>query len=189
MAIGINEIESGIGLIIDGSIYQVLDYNHVKPGKGSAFVRVRIKNLKTDNVLERTYRSSETLQDVFLEERKMQYQYSAGDNFYFMDQTNYEEVIFPRSELGNAPDFLLDNLEVSGIFVQDKILKVVLPNFIIAQVMEAEPGIRGDSTRAGNKPAKIQTGAIIQVPLFINPGDWVKLDTRVGGQYIERVQK
>jgi len=189
MAIGINEIESGIGLVIDGVTYKVIEYHHVKPGKGSAFVRVKIQNLKTDAVLERTFRSAETLEDVFLEERHLEFLYSAGDDFHFMDHTTYEETIVPRSELGNSPDFLLDNLDCSGIYIKDKLVKVLLPNFIVAEIIEAEPGIRGDSTRAGNKPAKIQTGATIQVPLFINPGDWVKLDTRVGGQYIERVQK
>lgn len=189
MSIGINEIESGIGLIIDGTVFKVLEYHHVKPGKGSAFVRVKIQNLKTDAVLERTYRSSETLDDVYLEERHLQYLYKSGEKFHFMDHSTYEEVAVDRSDISGSPDFLLDNLDCSGIFIKDKLAKVVLPNFIIAQVMESEPGIRGDSTKSGGKPATIATGATIQVPLFINPGDWVKLDTRAGGQYIERVQK
>lgn len=189
MAIGINEIETGIGLIIDGVTYKVIEYHHVKPGKGSAFVRVKIQNLKTDAVLERTFRSAETLEDVFLEERHLEYLYNTGDKFHFMDHSTYEEIAVNRSDLGQSPDFLLDNLSCSGIFIKDQLVKVVLPNFIVAEIVEAEPGIKGDSSRAGNKPAKIATGATIQVPLFINVGDCVKLDTRVGGQYIERVQK
>ena len=188
MAIGINEITSGIGLIIDGNVYLVLDYNHVKPGKGSAFVRVRIKNIKTDAVMERTFRSSETLDAVELEERRLQFLYSSGDSFHFMDHTSYEEVVVPKESLGSMDQFLLENLEVTGLAQGDKILKINLPNFIVAQITQTEQGIKGDSTRAGNKPARIETGATILVPLFINANEWIKIDTRTG-QYVERVNK
>lgn len=188
MTISINEIESGIGLVINGQIFMVQEYQHVKPGKGSAFVRVKLKSLTTDSVLERTFRSSEKLEDVFIEERELEFLYASGDDLHFMDHTTYEEVTVPRSLLGNGDRFLLENLTVTGLTHDNKIIKVILPNFIVTKVTESEQGIRGDSTRSGNKPAKIETGASIGVPLFINVGDWIKIDTRTG-QYVERVQR
>lgn len=188
MVIGINEISSGIGLLIDNIVFLVVDYSHVKPGKGSAFVRVRLKNIKTDAVIERTFRSSERLDAIELEERRLQYLYRSGDSFHFMDHTSYEEVIVPKESLGDMDRFLLENLEVTGLAQGDKILKVILPNFIIAQVVSTEQGIKGDSTRSGNKPARIETGTNIPVPLFININEWIKIDTRTG-EYVERVNK
>lgn len=188
MAISINELEAGLGLIINGDIWVVLDYNHVKPGKGSAFVRVRIKNLKTENVLERTFRSAETLDEVILEERKLQYTYEAGGTYHFMDQKSFEEIAVSADMIGDGIKYLQDNLEVSGLFHKDDLQKVNMPNFIIAQITEAEPGYRGDTTKAGTKPAKIETGATVQVPLFIEPGETVKIDTRTG-TYVERVKR
>lgn len=188
MTISINEIENGMALMVDGNIYQVVEYHHVKPGKGSAFVRVRLKNLKTDAVLERTYRTADELEDVPLEERELEYLYHSGEAYCFMDHDNYEEVSISQKMLGDSSNFLLENLSVTGLYNNNNLVKVILPNFIVAQIVESEPGIRGDSTKSGNKPAKIQTGATIQVPLFINTEDWVKIDTR-NGQYVERVQK
>ena len=188
MAISINEIESGIGLLINGDIYLVLDYDHVKPAKGSAFVRVRLKSVKTDNVIERTFRTAEKLDDVPLEEIRMQYLYNSGDSYHFMDHTSYEEKVIPKALLGEEIKFLQENAEVICLCHKDRVLKAILPTFITAQIKETEPGIKGDSSRAGNKPAVIDTGAAIQVPLFINVDDWVKIDTRTG-VYVERVQK
>ena len=188
MAIGINDITSGIGLRIDNTVYLVTEYHHVKPGKGSAFVRVRIKNVKTDAVMERTFRSSETLDAVDLEERRLQYLYRSGDSFHFMDHTSYEEVVVSKESLGDMDRFLLENLEVTGLAYGEKILKIILPNFIVAQIVSTEQGIKGDSTRSGNKPARIETGTNIPVPLFINTNEWIKIDTRTG-EYVERVNK
>lgn len=188
MSISINEIVNGMALMVDGNIYTVVEYHHVKPGKGSAFVRVRLKNIKTDAVLERTFRTADSLEDVPLEERELEYLYHSGEAYCFMDHDNYEEVSIRQELLGRGTDFLLENLGVTGMYHNDKIIKVILPNFIVAKIIESEPGIRGDSTKSGTKPAKIETGATIQVPLFINPDDWVKIDTR-NGQYVERVQK
>ena len=188
MVIGINEITSGIGIRLDNVVYLVIDYSHVKPGKGSAFVRVRLKNIKTDSVIERTFRSSERLDEVALEERRLQYLYRSGDSFHFMDHTSYEEVVVPKERLGGRDQFLLENMEVTGLAQGDKILKVMLPNFIVAKIVHTEPGYKGDSTRAGTKPGRIETGATIQVPLFINLDEWIKIDTRTG-QYVERVQR
>ena len=190
MTISINEIESGIGLLIDNQIYMVTEYDHVKPAKGSAFVRVRMKNVKSGNVLERTFRTAEKLEDIPLEERRMQYQYRSGDEFHFMDQESYEQVMVQKKDLDeNFVKLLQENMQVVGICFEHQVLRMTLPNFMVCQIMETEPGIRGDSSRSGTKPATVDTGATILVPLFINRGDWVKIDTRTGGAYVERVQK
>lgn len=188
MNISINQISSGIALKVDDQIYLVTDYNHVKPGKGSAFVRVKLKNMRTDLVVERTFRSAETLEEVPLDEKRAHFTYRDGDTFHFMDQETFEEISINKEFVGEAVKYLQDNAEVTIVFCDHKVQKVYLPNFIIAQITEAEPGFKGDSSRAGNKPAKIDTGATVQVPLFINPGDWIKIDTR-SDQYVERVQK
>ena len=188
MNIGINEISGGIALRVEGQIYIVGEYNHVKPGKGSAFVRVKMKNLKTELNLERTFRSADKLEEAYLEERKLQYLYRAGDSFHFMDQTNFEERVVSLSQMGDSIEFLQDNMEIIAVYHNSQLQKIYLPNFIVAQIIETEPGFKGDSSRSGNKPATIDTGAAVGVPLFINKGDWVKIDTRTG-EYVERVQK
>jgi elongation factor P len=188
VSVGINQLETGMGLLIDNVVYVILDIQHVKPGKGAAFARVKVRNLKTDQVLERTFRSADKLDDVILEERRLQNQYRAGDMIAFMDMTTFEETQVPADMIGDAIRFLQDNLEVSGMFVHGKLMKVTLPNFIETQITHSEPGIKGDSSKSGTKPAVIDTGATVQVPLFINEGEWIKLDTRTG-TYIERVRK
>jgi len=188
VTISINQISSNTALRIDGSIFLVTDYSHVKPGKGSAFVRVKMKNIKTDQVLERTFKTADKLDDVALEERRLQNLYRSGDYFHFMDTKTYEEKIVSKDILGDAIQFLQDHLEVSGICDGNEVLKIVLPTFINAEIIQTEPGYKGDSTRAGTKPATIDTGVTIQVPLFINIGDRVKIDARTGS-YVERVNK
>lgn len=188
MTISINQISSGTGLRINGEIFLVTDYSHVKPGKGSAFVRVKLKNVKTHQVIERTFKTADKLDDVMLEERKMQNLYRSGDHFHFMDSVSYEEKVLSEDVLGDAINFLQDHLEVTGICYGDEVLKIVLPTFIIAKITHTEPGFKGDSTRAGTKPATIDTGVMIQVPLFVNIGDRVKIDTRTGS-YVERVNR
>lgn len=186
MTITINQIASGMALCINSAIYLVHEYQHVKPGKGSAFVRVKLKNVKTGSLLERTFKTADKLEDIPLEEREIEFLYRSGDTFHFMDHMSYEEVVVSKEDMGDVAGFLLENLEVTGLVVDNQILKIVLPNFITAKIVETERGIRGDSTKAGTKPAKIETGATIQVPLFVNIDDTVKIDTRTG-QYVERV--
>ncbi len=188
MTISINEISTGIGILVNNEVYIVNEVTHVKPGKGAAFVRLKLKNLKTDLNLERTFRSADKIDDVNLEENKLQYLYRSGDDFHFMDQNSFEEKTLTLKQIGDAVKFLQDNMEVIGVYYNSQIQRIYLPNFIIAQIIESEPGIRGDSSRSGNKPATIDTSAVVQVPLFIDKGDWVKIDTR-NGQYVERVQK
>ena len=188
MAITINELETGMGLVVDGQLFFVTELNHVKPGKGSAFVRVRLKNLRTDAVLERTYRTAESLQEADLERRRMQFTYVSGEEYHFMDQSNFEDTIIAKELIGDGIKYLQDNMEVETITYNNQVVKVDVPNFIIATVVEADPGLKGDSSRAGNKPAKIDTGASVLVPLFIGPGETIKVDTRTG-IYVERVKK
>ncbi len=177
-----------MGLVVDGQLYFVTEFNHVKPGKGSAFVRVRLKNVKTDAVLERTFRSAETLEDADLERRRMQFTYSSGDEYHFMDQSTFEDTLIRQELLGEGIRFLQDNMVVETLIFNNQVVKVEVPNFIIATVIEADPGLKGDSSRSGYKPAKIDTGASVQVPLFIGPGETIKVDTRTG-IYVERVKK
>lgn len=188
MTVGMNQIEVGMALQINGDIYLVTEHQHVKPGKGSAFCRMKMKNLKTDAVLERTLRSSDKLEDVALEEQELEYLYHTGDTYHFMNHVTYEQVEVPLDVLAGAEKFLLENLTVTGMVLNHQVIKVVLPIFIEAEIVESEPGIKGDSSRAGTKPARIETGATIQVPLFVNQEDWIKIDTR-SGQYVERIQK
>ena len=188
MTITINQLSSGMGLNIDGQVYLITEYHHVKPGKGAAFVRVKLKNIKTEQVLERTFRSADKLEEANLEEKRLNFLYRAADAFHFMDHESYEEIVIPEEELGDVPKFLLDDLQVTGIYHDHKVLKVLLPTFIVAQITEAEPGFKGDTSRSGTKPVAIPTGTTMQVPLFINKGDWIKIDTRTG-EYVERVQK
>ena len=190
MTIGITDIKTGIALVINDNLWMVNEVNHVKPGKGAAFVRCRLKNLRTDLVQEMTFRTSDKLEEAYLEEKRLTYQYNAGDTFHFMDTETYEEITISREQLGGAVKFLQDNMEVAAICFKNKVVKMILPNFLVTKIVETEPGFKGDSSRAGNKPAKIDTGASVQVPLFINIGDWVKIDTRDGqGLYVERVNK
>lgn len=188
MTISINQISSGIALKIDNGIFLIQEYDHVKPGKGSAFVRVKIKNVKTDQVLEKTFKSSEKLEDVPLEEQKLQNLYESGDFFIFMDMETFEEVPVSKEILGDLISFLQNDAEVTAYSYNKEILKVELPMFIEVEISHTEPGFRGDTSRAGTKPATIETGATIQVPLFVDIGDKIKVDTRTC-TYVERVKK
>lgn len=185
MALSINEIKSGLTILVDGQAYQVIEFQHVKPGKGAAFVRVKLKNLKNASIQERTFRGDEKIEEAFINERKLQYLYASGDIYNFMDQDNYEEIAISQDILGDKAKFLKDNLEVVAYYYKNEVLNISLPNFIQFEIVHTEPGIKGDTAKSGGKPAKIETGAIIQVPLFINIGDKIKVDTR-SGEYVER---
>ncbi len=187
MALSINEIKSGVTILVDGDVYICLDAQHVKPGKGAAFVRARLRNMKTNNIQEKTFRGDEKIEQAFVEECKLQYQYSSGGLFHFMDTDNFEEIVIPEERIGDNVKLLKDNLEIEGYFFKGENLSITLPNFIEFNIIETEQGVKGDSSKSGTKPAKIDTGATIQVPLFINIGDKIKVDTRTGGTYAERI--
>ncbi len=185
MALSINQFKSGVTILLEGEVYQIIETEHVKPAKGSAFVRTKLKNLKSGALLDRTFRGQDSAEEAFVEQRKLQYQYAQGGMYHFMDQENYDQLCISEDVLGDSTKFLKDNLDVLGFFYKDQVLNVVIPNFIELTVAESEPGIKGDTSKSGNKPAKLETGATILVPLFINPGDKIKVDTR-NGTYVER---
>lgn len=185
MALSINDVRSGLTILVDGDVYLVVDTQHVKPGKGAAFVRVKLRNLKNSNIQDKTFRGDEKIESAFVDERKLQYQYSSGGMYHFMDQDNFEEIAISEDNMGDKKKFLKDNLEVTGYFYKNETLTVNLPNFVDYKIIHTEPGIKGDTAKSGTKPAEIESGAVIQVPLFIDTGDTIKVDTR-SGEYIER---
>ena len=181
-----NDFRTGISIVVDGQIWTVVDFQHVKPGKGSAFVRTRLKNVIRGNVLEKTFRAGEMLKRAIIETREMQYLYKSGDEYHFMDQSNYEQIHLGHDVLGDGVDFLKEGMVIEVQFHEGRVIGASLPNHIELQVTETDPGFRGDTATNVTKPATLETGATIQVPLFINPGDHIRIDTR-DRKYIGRV--
>ena len=188
MALSINELKSGITILVDGNVYMIIDSQHIKPGKGAAFCRAKMRNLKNGNVLEQTFRGDEKIEEAYIEERKLQYQYSSGDMYHFMDNDNYEDVAIAKESLADKVKFLKDNIEVNAYYYKEGVLYVNLPNFVEYKIIHTEPGVKGDTAKSGTKPATIDSGATVQVPLFIDTGDFIKVDTRTGS-YVERVNR
>ncbi len=187
MPITPNQFKKGSKIEVDGEPYAVVEWLHIKCGRGGATVRTKMKNLITGRVLERTYSSDEKIKEPNFEEKKMQYLYKDGADFVFMDQESYEQVNIGENEVGDAVDFMPENLEVYVQFFNGKPIGVDLPNFVELEVVETEPGVKGDTVTSGSKAATVITGGKIQVPLFINVGDVLKIDTR-DETYIERVK-
>jgi elongation factor P len=183
-----SDIRKGLKFQIDGDPYIVVDFQFVKPGKGTAFTKTRIKNLMTGAVLDKTFRSNERLEPANIEERQMQFLYHEGDNFCFMDNTSFEQVYVPADVVDEASKFLIDNLNVSAMFFDDRPIGITLPNFVELQVAHADPGVKGDTASGATKQATLSTGAMINVPLFVEEGEWLRIDTRTG-EYVERVKK
>ena len=186
MALSINEIKNGLTILVDDIVYMVIDSQHIKPGKGAAFCRAKLRNLKNNNVLERTFRGDEKIEEAYIEEKKLQYQYLSSGMLHFMDQENYEDVSISEDTMGEKTKFLKDNIEVTAYYYKDEVLYITLPNFVEYKITGTEPGIKGDTAKSGTKPATIDSGAQINVPLFVDEGDVIKVDTRTGG-YVERV--
>lgn len=181
------DFKKGLKIEIDGTPYVIVDFLHVKPGKGGAFVRTKLKNLLTGRVIDQTFRAGERVRRPDLMEREMQYLYREGDNFYMMDNETFDQIFLTGEQLGDARLFLKENLNVKVLFFNRQPVAVELPTFVELAVAETEPGVRGDTATGGSKPATLETGAVIQVPLFVEQGDIVKVDTRTG-EYIERVK-
>lgn len=181
------DFKKGLKIEIDGTPYIIVDFLHVKPGKGGAFVRTKLKNLVTGKVLDQTFRSGEKVKRPDLVERAMQFLYREGDNFHLMDNQTYEQLALTAEQLGDAVLFLVENMNVNVLFFNQRPVAVDLPTFVELEVSQTEPGVKGDTASGGSKPATLESGAIIQVPLFINEGDRVKVDTRTG-TYIERAK-
>ena len=180
-----NDFRPGVTIEIDNQVWQVVDFQHVKPGKGAAFVRAKIKNLQTGADIERTFNAGEKLPKAQVDRRPMQYLYADGDSFNFMDTETYDQVMLTKDQLTEALNFLKENMEITVLFFNGTIIGVELPNSVDLTVVETDPGIRGDTATGGTKPAKLETGYVVKVPMFINEGDVLRIDTR-SGAYIER---
>jgi translation elongation factor P len=184
--ISVNDLRTGITVEIDGTLYTVVEFLHVKPGKGAAFVRTKLKNLETGAVFERNFRAGERLNRAHIETKEMQYLYNSGDEYFFMDSATYEQISLSRDLLGDDVYFLKDNMTLHVKFHQGRPIGVELPTFVELQVTHTEPGVRGDTAAGGSKPATLETGLVVQVPLFVETGDVIRVDTRTK-EYLSRV--
>ena len=181
-----SDIRKGLKVMLDGNPFTVVEFQFIKPGKGAAFTRTKLKNLLTGGVIERNLRSGEKLEPANVETKSMQYLYKEGDSFVFMDTSTYDQVHIPDETIGDDARLMPEQIVVEVLFFNERAVGVTLPNFIEQKVLATEPGFRGDTATGVTKPAQISTGASINVPLFINEGDTIKIDTRTG-EYIERV--
>jgi len=182
-----NELKNGMTIFYDESLLEVLYFQHVKPGKGGAFVRTRLKNLYTGAIIEKTFRAGEKVEQAILETKKMQFLYR-DEHYNFMDSNTYEQVAISEKNISQKKKFLLENMEVTIVFYKGQPISIELPLAVEAKIVKAEPAVKGDTVSSAFKPAVIETGAVVQVPLFINEGDIIKIDTR-NGEYITRVSK
>ena len=180
-----NDFRTGVTIELDGSVWRVVEFLHVKPGKGSAFVRTKLKNAQTGNTVERTFRAGETVPQANLEKRTMQHTYKDGEEYVFMDMQTYEETRMREDQIGARVQYLKEEMEVNVIFWNDQVLEVELPTSVILEVTDTDPGVKGDTATGGTKPATVETGAQVMVPLFISIGEKIKVDTR-DGSYLGR---
>ena len=180
-----NDFRTGVTVEIDNDVWQVIEFQHVKPGKGAAFVRAKMKNLRTGSVTERTFNAGEKLPKAHIDRRDMQFLYFSDDAYHFMDNETYEQQALTAAQLGDATRFLKENMSIAVMFFQDIIIGLDLPTSVELKVVETDPGIRGDTATGGSKPAKLETGYVVRVPLFIEEGNVLRVDTRTG-DYIER---
>lgn len=180
-----NDFRTGVTVELDGSVWRVVEFLHVKPGKGSAFVRTKLKNVQTGNTVERTFRAGETVPQANLEKRTMQHTYKDGSEYVFMDMQTYEETRLNDENLGERVNFLKEEMEVNIIFWDEKVIEIELPTSVVLEVTDTDPGVKGDTATGGTKPATVETGAQIMVPLFISIGEKIKVDTR-DGSYLGR---
>jgi elongation factor P len=188
MIVATSEFRKGLKLLIDNEPFVIVEFQHVKPGKGGAFVKTRVKSLVSGNSLDRTIRSGEKFEVPDVEEREMQYLYKEGDRYYFMDTTTYDQIFVPEDHLGDAVNYVKENLVIALSFFKGQAIGVVLPNFVELKIVKTEPGVKGDTAQNATKPAELESGYTLQVPLFVEEGEVVRIDTRTG-QYIERVYK
>ncbi|GAA0331412.1 elongation factor P [Oceanobacillus sp. FSL W7-1293] len=183
--ISVNDFKTGLTIEVDNDIWQVIEFQHVKPGKGAAFVRSKLRNLRNGNIQEKTFRGGEKVEKAHIENNKMQYLYASGDAHAFMDTSSYEQIEIPESQIKDQLKFIKENMEVSVVTYQGEIIGVDLPNNVELTVTETEPGIKGDTASGGSKPATLETGHIVQVPFFVNEGDVLVINT-ADGKYVSR---
>lgn len=184
--ISTNDFRTGLTIELDGDVYQVVDFLHVKPGKGSPFVRSKLRNMRTGAVVERTFNAGEKVPRARLEKREVQYLYNDGESYNFMDTETYEQFALGKDILEDAVRYMKDNMNLFLLFHNDKVLDLELPNTVELEVVETAPGIKGDTASGGSKPATLETGLVVQVPFFVGVGDVLQVDTRTG-QYLKRL--
>jgi elongation factor P len=186
MQISTNQFKNGNHIEVDGTIFKVIEFQHVKPGKGGAFVRTKLRRIEDGSVIDKTFRAGEKFRSVRTESRKMQYLYDSGEAAVFMDSNDYEQIEIPSDTLGDSMQWVLPNSEVEVLFVDERPSDVQVPSAIEMKVTQTDPGLKGDTASGGgNKPATLESGVIVQVPLFIEEGETIRVDTRKG-EYVSR---
>ena len=186
MGISIGSLKSSTAIIYNKELYVIIDCEHAKLGRGAAFCRAKLKNLKTSQIIECTLRDSDNIEQVFIEKRKLQYLYSQNSHYHFIDLESYEDLTLDKNHIGDKHFWLKDDLELTGLFYENRLLDLDLPISLELKIVETDPGFRGDTVKTGTKPARLETGLVVAVPLFINPGDKIKVDTRTQ-KYLGRV--
>ncbi|MDR3263680.1 MAG: elongation factor P [Clostridiales bacterium] len=182
-----SDFRKGNTFEMDGNVMVIVDFQHVKPGKGAAFVRAKIKNVITGSIIERTFNTADKFELAVIERKEMQYLYSDGDLYYFMDPENYEQTPLNQAQVENALYFIKENTNATISFFKGAAFLVEPPNFVELEIISCEPGAKGDTVTNSTKPATLETGLVINVPMFVNQGDVIKIDTRDGGEYMSRV--
>ena len=185
-AITTNDLKTGITLELDNGLFQVVEFQHVKPGKGGAFVRTKLRNVRTGSVLEKTFNAGIRVEQAIVDRQDMQFLYRDGDDYVFMNNDSYEQMHVAPVALGDAADYMIEGMSAQVAFFQGEIISVEIPASVELKIAETEPGVQGDRVSGARKPAKLETGKVVQVPLFIETGDRIKVDTR-SGDYITRV--
>jgi elongation factor P len=183
--ISVTDLRNGTKVELEGGLWECLDYQHQKIGRGGAKVVAKFRNLDTASIVEKTFNSGEKLQDIFIDYRTMQFLYADGDTFTFMDTETFEQPTLDRAQIGDGARFLKENIEVTIDYYRGRALKVTLPNVVALQIVETDPGVKGDTVSGGSKPARLETGAMVSVPLFIENGTVIRVDTRTG-EYLGR---
>ena len=181
-----NDLKTGITLELDNGLFQVVDFQHVKPGKGSAFVRTKLRNVKTGNVFDRTFNAGIKVEQAIINREDMQFLYRDGDDYVFMNNSSYEQMNVPPVGLGEAADYLIEGMTAQVAFFDGEIIGVEIPASVELTISETEPGVQGDRVSGARKPATLETGKVVQVPLFVEQGDKIRVDTRTG-DYMTRV--
>ena len=188
MAIDTSDFKNGMHMYLDGDVYTIVEFQHVKPGKGGAFVRTRLRKVKSGAILEKTFRSGERFEPAFVEKKKMQFVYRQGSELVLMDLDTYEQEPVKETSIGEGTKYLKEDAEVTALVADGEVLGYEIPSFVELAIVETDPGYRGDTVSGSNKPAKLESGATIQVPFHLNVGDVVKVDTRTDA-YLERVKR
>ena len=184
--ISTNDFQTGLTIEVEGEIYTVVDFQHVKPGKGAAFVRSKLRNLRTGTTTEKTFRAGEKVNKAHLERKEVEFLYKADDEFHVMDVETYDQLALNKDQMGEKAKFIKENQRFNLLVFQEDIIDIDLPHTVELEVSDTEPGVKGDTAAGGSKPATLETGLVVQVPFFINEGDVLRIDTR-SGSYIERV--